>query len=97
LKFFIFTPPKRYNFKYNFISQKVKTRILVSFSRFSTTGTKLASKTPKKIQKSVSFKFSTGTKSSKTAQKIFQKTVKMYLVPATNFSNKKKFKVGSGY
>jgi hypothetical protein len=44
----------------------------VSFSRLST-GTKLASKTPKKIQKSVLFRFSTGTKSSKTAQKIFLK------------------------
>jgi hypothetical protein len=44
----------------------------MSFSRFST-GTKLATKTPKKIQKSVRFRFSTGTKSSKTAQKNFSK------------------------
>jgi hypothetical protein len=39
----------------------------MSFSRLST-GTKLAPKTQKKIQKSVRFEFSTGTKSSKTAQ-----------------------------
>jgi hypothetical protein len=44
----------------------------MSFSRLST-GTKLASKTQKKIQKSVRFGFSTGTKSSKTAQKNFSK------------------------
>jgi hypothetical protein len=43
-----------------------------SFSRLST-GIKLASKTPKKIQKSVHFRFRTGTKSSKTAQKNFSK------------------------
>jgi hypothetical protein len=45
----------------------------MSFSRLST-GTKLASKTQKNIQKSVRFRLSTGTKSSKTAQKIFSKS-----------------------
>jgi hypothetical protein len=66
----------------------------MTFSKLST-GTKLASKTPKKIQKSVRFRFSTGIKSSKTAQKkLFSK---MFLVTVTNLNNKKNFKVGSGY
>jgi hypothetical protein len=80
--------------KYNFISLKVNTRILGEFFKTKYRYYKLASKIQKKIQKSVRFRFSTGTKSSK---KQLKKTVKMYLVPATNLKNKKKFKVGSGY
>jgi hypothetical protein len=46
----------------------------MSFSRLST-GTKLASKTPKKFKIVSVFEFSTGTKSSKTAQKNFSKNL----------------------
>jgi hypothetical protein len=69
----------------------------VGFSRLST-GTKLASKIPKKIQKSVRFRFSTGTKSSKTAQKNFSKNRQdVFSTPLPTLKIKKNFKVGSGY
>jgi hypothetical protein len=60
----------------------------MSFSRFST-GTKLASKTQKKFKK-VSI-LDLVLRVQKQLKKTFQKTVKMYLVPATNLKNIKKF------
>jgi hypothetical protein len=63
----------------------------MSFSRLST-GTKLASKTLKKLKKMSVYDLVPVLRVQKTAQKIFfQKTVKMYLVPATNLKNKNNF------
>jgi hypothetical protein len=50
-------------------------------------GFKFASRTKKKIQKSVRFRFSTGTSGSKTAQKIFY----CQDAPTTNLKNKDNF------
>jgi len=68
----------------------------MSFSRLST-GTKLASKTPKKFKKRSVLDLVPVLRVQKQLKNFFKKTVKMYLVPATNLKNKKKFKVGSGY
>jgi hypothetical protein len=68
----------------------------MSFSRLST-GTKLASKTPTKIQKSVRFGLRTGTKSSKTAQKNFSKIRQDVFSTLPTLKIKINFKVGSGY
>ena len=68
----------------------------MSFSRLST-GTKLASKTQKKFKKVSVLDLVPVLRVQKQPKKTFQKTVKMYLVPATNLKNKKKFKIGSGY
>jgi hypothetical protein len=63
----------------------------VSFSRLST-GTKLASKTEKKFKNVSVLDLLPVLRVQKQAEKFsFQKTVKMYLVPATNLENKKKF------
>jgi hypothetical protein len=68
----------------------------VSFSRFST-GTKLASKSKKKFKKVSVLDLVPVLRVQKQLKENFQKTVKMYLVPAANLKNKKKFKVGSEY
>jgi hypothetical protein len=45
----------------------------------------------RKIQKSVRLDLVPVLRAQKQPKKTFQKTVKMYLVPATNLENKKKF------
>ena len=62
----------------------------MSFSGLST-GTKLASKTQKKFKKVSVLDLVPVLRVQKQLKKIFQKTIKMYLVPATNLKNKKKF------
>jgi hypothetical protein len=62
----------------------------MSFSRLST-GTKLASKTQKKFKKVSVLDLLPLLRVQKQPKKTFQKTVKMYLVPAANLKNKKKF------
>jgi hypothetical protein len=62
----------------------------MSFSRLSI-GTKLASKTQKKFKKVSVLDLVPVLRVQKQLKKTFQKTVKMYLVPATNLKNKKKF------
>jgi hypothetical protein len=63
----------------------------MSFSRLST-GTKLAStQTQKKFKKVSVLDLVPILRVQKQLKKTFQKTVKMYLVPATNLENKKKF------
>jgi hypothetical protein len=62
----------------------------MSFSRLST-GTKLASKIQKKFKKVSVLDLVPVLRVQKQPKKTFQKTVKMYLVPATNLKNKKKF------
>ena len=62
----------------------------MSFSRLST-GTKLALKSQKKFKKVAVFELVPVLRVQKQAKKTFQKTVNMYLVPATNLKNKKKF------
>jgi len=68
----------------------------VGFPRLST-GTKFASKTPKKFKKVSVLDLVPVLRVQKQLKKFFQKTIKMYLVPATNLKNKTNFKVGSGY
>jgi hypothetical protein len=67
----------------------------VSFLRLST-GTKLASKTQKNSKKCPFLNLVPVLRVQKQLKNFFQKTVKMFLVPATNLKNKKKFKAGSG-
>jgi hypothetical protein len=62
----------------------------MSFSRLST-GTKIASKTPKKFKKVSVLDLVPVLRVQEQLEKNFQKTVKMFLVPATNLKNKKKF------
>jgi hypothetical protein len=62
----------------------------MSFSRLSTC-TKLASKTQKKFKKVSVLDLVPVLRVQKQPKKTFRKTVKMYLVPATNLKNKKKF------
>jgi hypothetical protein len=58
----------------------------VGFSTLST-GTKLASKTPKKFKKVSILDLVPVLRVQKQLKKTFQKTVKMFLVPETNFKN----------
>jgi hypothetical protein len=62
----------------------------MSFTRLST-DTKLASKIQKKFKKVSVLDLVPVLRVQKQATIFFQKTVKMYLVPATNLKNKKKF------
>jgi hypothetical protein len=72
------------------MSQKVNTVIFNDFFVFST-GTKLASKTQKKFKKVSVLDLVPVLRVQKQPKKTFQKTGQMYLVPATNLKNKKKF------
>ena len=71
------------------MSQKVNTVIFNDFFVF--TGTKLASKTQKKFKKVSVLDLVPVLRVQKQPKKTFQKTGQMYLVPATNLKNKKKF------
>jgi hypothetical protein len=62
----------------------------MSFSILST-GTKLASKSQIKFKKVSVLDLLPVLRVQKQLKNFFQKTVKMYLVPATNLKNKKKF------
>jgi hypothetical protein len=62
----------------------------MSFSRLNT-GTKLASKSQKKFKKVSVLDLVSVLRVQKQLKIFFQKTVKMYLVPAINLKNKKKF------
>jgi len=67
----------------------------VDFSRLST-GTKLASKIPKKFKKVSGSDLVPVLRVQKQLKNFFQKTVKMYLVPATNLKNKKLLRLVAG-
>ncbi len=62
----------------------------MSFSRLST-GTKLMSKTQRKFKKVSVLDLEPVLRVQKQLKIFFQKTAQMYLVPATNLKNKKKF------